>query len=76
MDEMKGLPEDARKQAMAFANSESGRQLLNALQRSHAAQLQTAMHQASKGNYEAVKKTLRTLMEDPETRKLFESMGK
>ena len=76
MDEMKGLPEDARRKAMAFANSESGRQLLRELQRSHGTMLQNALNQASQGNYEAVKKTLSTLMEDPETRKLFESMGK
>ena len=76
MEEKKGLPEDARKQAMAFAQSESGRQLLETLQRSHSSQLQTAMLQASQGNYDAVKKTLNTLLQDPETRKLLESMRK
>ena len=76
MEEKKGFHEDARKQAMAFAQSESGRQLLAALQRSHGSQLQTAMAQASQGNYDAVRKTLNTLMQDPETRKLLESMRK
>ena len=76
MDEMKGMSEDARKQAVAFAQSESGRQLLNMLQRSHGAQLKAAMEQASSGNYEAVKKTLSTLMQDPETRKMLEAMRK
>jgi hypothetical protein len=38
--------------------------------------LQNALNQASQGNYEAVKKTLSTLMEDPETKKLLESMGR
>ena len=61
MDEMKGLPEDAKKKAMAFASSESGRQLLRELQRSHGTMLQNA---------------LSTLMEDPETKKLLESMGR
>ena len=76
MDEMNSLPDDARKQAMAFAQSESGRQLLAKLQRSHGPQLQAAMEQASSGNYDAVKKTLSTLMQDPETKRMLDSMRK
>ena len=76
MDEMKGLSDEARKQAMAFAQSDSGRQLLAMLQRSHGPQLQAAMEQASSGNYDAVKRTLSTLMQDPEAKKLLDSMRK
>lgn len=76
MEEMKGLSDEARMQAMAFAKSDAGQQLLAMLQRSHGQQLQTAMEQASAGNYNAVKKTLSTLMQDPEAKKLLDSMRK
>lgn len=76
MEEMKGLSDDSRKQAMAFAQSDAGRQLLAMLQRTHGQQLQTAMEQASAGNYDAVKKTLSSLMRDPEAKRLLDSMRK
>lgn len=76
MEEMKGLSEDGKKQAMAFAQSEAGQQLLAMLQRTHGQQLQTAMQQASAGNYDAVKRTISSLMQDPEAKKLLDSMRK
>jgi hypothetical protein len=64
------------KEAMAFAKSDAGRQLYELLQRTQGQQLQSAMDQAATGNYEEVKRTLASMLADPETKRLLRKMGK
>ena len=71
-----GISDAQMKEAMAFAKSEAGQQLLALLQRTQGQQLQTAMDQAASGNMQQVKKTLSALLEDPEARRLLNRMGK
>lgn len=63
-------------EAMKLAQSDTGKQLYELLQRTQARQLQSAMDQAAAGDYEQVKRTLSSLLADPEARKLLEKMGK
>lgn len=63
-------------EAMKLAQSDAGRQLYALLQQTQGQQLQSAMEQASAGNYDAVKKALSTMLSDPQAQKLLKQMGK
>ena len=76
MKENYDISPEKMKQAMDFAKSDAGRQLYEILQRIQGQQLQSAMDQAASGNYEGAKKSLSSLLADPETRKLLSKMEK
>ena len=66
---------EAIQQAMKLAQSAAGQQLIKHLQQKGGQELQDAMNQAAAGNYENAQKTISSLMQNPETRKLLEQMG-
>ena len=76
MKENYDISPENMKEAMKLANSDAGRQLYEMLKRTQGQQLQSAMDQAASGNYEEVKRTLSSLLADPEARKLLSKMGK
>lgn len=76
MKENYDISPENMKEAMKLANSDAGRQLYELLKRTQGQQLQSAMDQAASGNYEEVKRTLSSLLADPEARKLLSKMGK
>lgn len=61
--------------AMRLAKSDAGKQLYQLLQQQNGAQLQAAIQQAAAGDYENVKKTMSSLLENEQVRKLLEQMG-
>ena len=76
MKENYDISPENMKEAMKLANSDAGRQLYELLKRTQGQQLQSAMDQAASGHYEEVKRTLSSLLADPEARKLLSKMGK
>ncbi len=72
MDNSKQAMETARK----LAQSDAGKQLYELLQKTQGQQLSSAMEQAAAGNYEQVKKTMASLMADPQARALMEKLGR
>lgn len=62
--------EDAKR----LAQTEAGQKLLSLLQTQNAPQLQTAMQQASAGDYNQLKQTLSSLMASPEARALLKQL--
>ena len=63
-------------EAMKLAQSDTGRQLYALLQKTQGQQLQSAMEQASSGNYDAAKKALDSMLSDPQARELLKKMRK
>lgn len=63
--------EDAKR----LAQSDAGRKLYSALQQSHSQQLQSAMEQATAGNYSAVQETITQMMNTPEVKAFLQQMG-
>ena len=76
MKENYDISPEKMKQAMDFAKSDAGRQLYELLQRTQGQQLQSAMDQAATGNYEEVKRTLASMLADPEAKRLMRKLGK
>lgn len=62
--------EDAKR----LAQTEAGQKLLSLLQAQNAPQLQTAMQQASAGDYDQLKQTLSSLIASPEARALLKQL--
>ena len=62
--------EDAKR----LAQTETGQKLVALLQSQNKQQLQTAMNQASSGDYEQLKKTLGTFMASPEAQALLRQL--
>jgi len=62
--------EDAKR----LAQTEAGQKLLSLLQTQNAPQFQTAMQQASAGDYSQLKQTLSSLMASPEARALLKQL--
>lgn len=60
--------------AKRLAQSEPGQKLLAMLQAQDSRTLQTAMSQATSGNYEQLKKTLGALMASPEAQALLNQL--
>lgn len=63
-------------QALRLAQSPAGRQLLTLLKNTDGAALQAAMDQASAGNYDAVKDTLKDTLSNPEIQALLKQLEK
>ena len=64
--------EDAKR----LAQTAAGQKLLSLLQAQSPRQLQTAMQQASSGDYEQLKKTLGAFMASPEAQALLKQLEK
>lgn len=62
-------------QAKKLAESEAGKALLSALRAQNSQQIDTAMEQASAGDYEALKKTVRELAASPQVQALLRQFG-
>lgn len=62
--------EDAKR----LAQTETGQKLISLLQTQNRQQLQTAMKQASSGDYEQLKRTLSTFMASPEAQALLKQL--
>ena len=61
--------------ALRMANSPTGRQLLELLQRKNSGQIDTAMQHMAAGNYEQAKESMSALLSSPEVKKLLEQLG-
>ncbi len=76
MEQFNSLPNDpSLQQAMRFAQSSAGQQLLAQLQKSQDPAVQNAMAQATAGNYEQAQRSLRSLLNSPEFQELLGRMG-
>lgn len=62
-------------QAMAFANSPAGRQLIQMLQQKGGHDLTKAEALASSGDMEGAKNALSSLLKDPQVQKLLKDLG-
>lgn len=76
MKKKDGFTPENMKEAIAFANSDTGKKLYTHLERTQKQQLKNAMDLASSGNYDGVRMALSSLLADPEAKKLLEQMGK
>lgn len=63
-------------EARRLAQSEAGQQLLTLFRTQSPGQLQKAMQQASSGDYEQLKQTLKTFMASPEAKTLLNQLEK
>lgn len=61
---------------MKMAQSPAGQQLLCLLQQKGGAELQQAMTKASAGDYEQAKQMLSSLLQDPDAKKLMDTLGR
>ena len=62
-------------EALRLAKSPAGQQLLTTLQQTNGDTLQQAMTQAGAGDYENLRKTLASLMENEEVKALINRLG-
>lgn len=62
--------------AMRFASTPAGQQLLNMLQQSNNPALQQAMQKAAEGDFQQAKQAMSALLQDPQIKKLLEQMGR
>ena len=62
--------------AMRFAGTPAGQQLLNMLQQSNNPALQQAMQKAAEGDFQQAKQAMSALLQDPQIKKLLEQMGR
>ena len=62
--------------AMELAKTSDGQQLLQKLQQTGGTNLEEAMKKAAAGNFSQVKQVLSQLMNDPEVRKLLDTLEK
>lgn len=69
---MQSMPDMS--QLLKLARSPAGQQLISLLQKNGGNELQTAIAQASLGNYEQAKNTLSSLFSDPETKALLKQL--
>ena len=63
-------------QAMQLARTPEGQQLIAYLRSSGGKDFQTALQQASRGDYAAVKDIVSRMLTDPDARKLLEQLGR
>ena len=61
--------------ALQFANSPTGKQLLSLLRNADNSALQTAIRQASDGNYRQAKDTLSAILDGEKIQKILKSEG-
>ena len=77
MDQDMRFPKDfSMQEAMRLASSPAGQQLIAMLQQQNSADLQKAMNSAAAGDMEQAKKALSALLQDPQTRKLLDQLGR
>lgn len=70
------IPKDfPMEQALAFAKSSAGQQLINILQQSSGDDLDRAARLAASGNTAQAKDTLSSLLKDPDIQKLLKQFG-
>lgn len=69
-----GFNDISMDQAMKFAKSDTGRQLLELLQRTQSDRLQSAMDQAAAGDYEQVKRTMNELLSSEQAQELVKKL--
>ena len=62
-------------QAMAFANSKAGRQLMQLLKQRNDLNIQAAMQAAASGNQDLAKESLSSLLADPQIQALLNKFG-
>lgn len=67
--------QDAIRQAMRFANTPAGKQLIRMLQNSNDPNLQKAVSSAAAGDHTAAKEALSAILKNPEAQKLLQQMG-
>jgi len=67
--------DQAMQEARKLAATPQGRQLLQLIQKKDASQVQALIQQAAAGNMDQAKQILSSLLEDPETKSLLESLG-
>ena len=66
-----GFNDISMDQAMKFAQSDAGKQLLELLQSTQGDRLQSAMDQAAAGDYAQVKKTMNELLSSQQAQELI-----
>ena len=62
-------------EAMRFANTPAGQELISLLQQADHSQIQKAMSQASTGDLSSAQKTLSNILSSPEAQKLIKQLG-
>lgn len=62
-------------QAMSFANSKAGRQLMQLLKQRNDPNVQAAMQAAASGNQDQAKEHLSSLLADPQIQALLKQFG-
>lgn len=73
---MNQIPKDfSMQQALAFAGSAAGQQLLRLIRQSNQTQLEDAVRLASEGNTEGAKAALSTLLSDPSVQDILKNFG-
>ena len=70
------LDPQAMKNLLQIMQNPAGQQLISSLQKKGGNQLETALKKAETGNYTDAQSILRTLLSDPETKKLLEELRK
>ena len=70
-----GKKEFSMEDAVRFANSPAGRQLLEMLQKSDDPGLRVAMEQAAKGDFTGAQESLRTVAAQDAVQRLLKGMG-
>ena len=63
-------------EAKRIAATPTGRELIRLLQKQGGTDLQQAMERAAAGDYSGAQKALSVLLQDPETKKLLEQLGR
>ena len=63
-------------EAKRIAAPPAGRELIRLLQKQRGTELQQAMERAAAGDYSGAQKALSVLLQDPETKKLLEQLGR
>ncbi len=76
MEQYQSLPNDpSLQQALRFAQSSAGQQLLAQLRQSRDPAVQSAMEQAAAGNYEQAQRSLSSLLNSPDFQELLRHFG-
>jgi len=69
------LPNISMEQAMAFAASPAGQQLIAMLQKQNAADIHKAQAHAAAGNMDEAKKALSSLLSEPQVQAMLKNFG-
>lgn len=69
------FPNVSMEQAMAFAASPAGQQLISMLQKQNAADISKAQAHVAAGDMDEAKKALSSLLSDPQVREILKKFG-